>query len=64
MAGVAILNGVISPQICEASSCGLLHLEEVQELTVSHALSKAVSRLMILGTPFPRFLPSQMADEI
>lgn len=29
MAGVAILNGVISPQICEASSCGLLHLEEV-----------------------------------
>jgi hypothetical protein len=59
VAGVAMLNGAISPQMCVASCCSLLHLEEVEELTASRAPSTAARRLMILGTPLPRFVPSQ-----
>ena len=32
VAGVAMLNGVISPKMCAASFCVLLHLEEVDQL--------------------------------
>ena len=59
VAGVAMLNGAISPQICAVSFFGLLDLEKVEELTASRASSTAARRLMILGTPLPRFLPSQ-----
>jgi hypothetical protein len=57
VAGVAMLNGAISPQMCAASFCSLLQLEEVEELTTSRAPSTAARWLMILGTPLPRFLP-------
>jgi hypothetical protein len=39
VAGVAMLNGVIRPQICAVSFCDFLHLEEVEELTASRAPS-------------------------
>lgn len=39
-AGEAMLNGLVSPQICAASVCGSLHLEAVEELTFRHATAR------------------------
>lgn len=54
VAGVAIVKRRDQPA---EQFGGLLRLEGVEELTVSHAPSTTATRLMILGTPLPRFLP-------
>lgn len=60
MAGVAMLNGAISPQIYVRSrfTACCTWRKSKSSLPVVRS-STAARRLMILGTPLPRFLPSQ-----